>query len=133
MLYGYKRLRFSCGTNDIYKDIAEDNETIFDTSNFKLDSLFSKGKNKKLFGLNDEVKKPKGLETCVINRRLNFENYKNCLEPAQIENKINHLEKQRFSSEKHNVFTEGINNTGLSSNDDKRMQPIDSTETYATE
>ena len=81
--------------------------------------------------MNDEDKKPKGLETCVINRRLNFQNYKNCLEPAQIENKINHLEKQRFGSEKHNAFTEGINNIGLSSNDDKRMQPIDLTETYA--
>ena len=81
--------------------------------------------------MNDEDKKPKGLETCVINRRLNFQNYENCLEPAQIENKINHLEKQRFASEKHNAFTEGINNIGLSSNDDKRMQPIDLTETYA--
>ena len=72
MLYGYRQLRCSCETNDIYKDIAEDNETRFDTSNFKLDRPFSKGKNKKVFGLNNEDKKPKGSETCVINRRLNF-------------------------------------------------------------
>ena len=30
---------------------------------------------------------------CVINRKLNFENYKNCLEAAKAENKRNHLEK----------------------------------------
>ena len=34
--------------------------------------------------------------------------------------------QQRFKSEKHNIFTEEINNTALSSNDDKRMQSIDS-------
>ena len=36
-----------------------------------------------------------------------------------------------FKSEKHNVFTEEINKIALSSNDDKRMQSIDSIETYA--
>ena len=68
-------------------------------------------------------------------RKFKFEDYKNCLEAAQFENKINHLEKnkidvdglkkdqkefiknnklilkakQRFRSEKHNVFTGEIN------------------------
>ena len=28
---------------------------------------------------------------CVIKRKLKFENYKNCLEVPQLENKINHL------------------------------------------
>ena len=37
----------------------------------------------------------------------------------------------RFKSERHNVFTEEINKIALSSNDDKRMQSIDSIETYA--
>ena len=37
--------------NDIYKDIAEDMETRFDTSNYKLDRPLSKGKNKKAIGL----------------------------------------------------------------------------------
>ena len=81
-----------------------------------------------------------------------FQDYKNCLEAALIENKINHLEKkihvdslkefiknneliiktqQRFKSESHNVFTEEINKIALSSNNDKRMQSIDSIETYA--
>ena len=34
-------------TEDIYKDIAEDVETRFDTSNYELDRLSPKGKNKK--------------------------------------------------------------------------------------
>ena len=39
--------------------------------------------------------------------------------------------QQRFKSERHNVFTEKINKIAVSSNDDKRMQSIDLTETYA--
>ena len=38
-------------TDDIYKDIAEDVETRFDTSNYGLDRLLPKGKNKKVIGL----------------------------------------------------------------------------------
>ena len=74
----------------------------------------------------------------------------------EYENKINHLEKnkidvdsiredqkefiknnkltrktqQRFRSEKLHVFTEEIIKIALSSNDDKRIQSIDSIETY---
>ena len=42
---------------------------------------------------NDEDKKAKGTKKCVIKRKLKFQDYKNCLEAAQIENKINHLQK----------------------------------------
>ena len=38
-------------TNDIYKDIAEDTGTRFDTSNYELDRSLPKGKNKKVIGL----------------------------------------------------------------------------------
>ena len=38
-------------TDDIYKDVAEDIETRFDTSNYKLDKPLRKGKNKKVIGL----------------------------------------------------------------------------------
>ena len=38
-------------TSDIYKDIAKDVETKFDTSNYKLDWPFLKEKNKKVNGL----------------------------------------------------------------------------------
>ena len=38
-------------TDDIYKDVAEDIETRFDTSNYKLDKPLPKGKKKKVIGL----------------------------------------------------------------------------------
>ena len=37
---------------------------------------------------NNEDKKAKGTKKCVIKRKLKFENYKNCLEATQLENKI---------------------------------------------
>ena len=96
-----------------------------------------------------EDKKTKGTKKCVIKRNVKYEVYKNCLETNQLGNKIYHLEIgidclkkdhknskkmrncQRFKSERHNDFTEEINKIALSSNDDKRMQSIDSIETYA--
>ena len=89
-----------------------------------------------------------GTKKCVIKRKLKYENYKNCLEVIQLENKINHLEnhkkitwsnksilktQQRLKSERHNVFTEEISKIVLSSNDNKKMKSIDSIETYAYE
>ena len=100
---------------------------------------------------NSEDKKVKGTKKCVIKRKLKFEIY-NILEATQLENKMSYLEKnkinivlkkiirknksilktqQRFKSARHNVCTEEINKTASSSNDDKRMQSIDSIETYA--
>ena len=38
-------------TDDIYKDIAEDVETRFDTSNYELERPLPKGKNKKVIAL----------------------------------------------------------------------------------
>ena len=38
-------------TGDIYKDIEEDVETSFDTSNYELDRLLPKGENKNVIGL----------------------------------------------------------------------------------
>ena len=39
-----------------------------------------------------KIKKQKARKVCK-KRKLKFENYKNCLKPTQLENKINHLEK----------------------------------------
>ena len=33
---------------------------------------------------------------CVIKRKLKFENYENCLEATQLENKINYLEENKI-------------------------------------
>ena len=43
---------------------------------------------------NGEDKKGKCRKKCAIKRKLKFENYKNCLEATQFDNKINHLEKK---------------------------------------
>ena len=110
--------------DDIYKDIAEDVDTRFDTSNFEIDRPLPKGENKKVIGLmknelggqimkefvglraktysylkdnNDEDKKAKGTKKCVIKRKLKFENYKNCLEATLLQNKINYLKKNKIN------------------------------------
>ena len=110
-------------TDDIYKDIAEDVETTFNTSNYELDRLLPKGKNKKVIGLmqvelgrkimikfvgtrektnsyltddDSEDKKAKGTKNRVIKRTLRFENYEKCLEATQLENKINQIEKNKI-------------------------------------
>ena len=44
---------------------------------------------------NDEDKKAKGTKKYVIKRKLKFQDYKNCLEEAQIERKINYLRKKK--------------------------------------
>ena len=44
-------------TDDIYKDIAEDVETNFETSNYELDRPFRMGKNEKVIGImKDELR-----------------------------------------------------------------------------
>ena len=106
---------------------------------------------------NNKDEKAKATKMCVIKKIYKFQDYKNCLEAVQIENKIRNLEvnktdvdsikedekefiknnklilktQQRFRSENHNVFTEDINKIALSSNDDKRMQSIGLIEIYA--
>ena len=103
-----------------------------------------------------KIKKAKGTKKCVKKRKLKFENYKNCFEATQLDNKVKYLEKneinidslknvhkeftkdnklilktqERFKSERHIVFTEEINKIALSLNYDKRIQSNDSIETY---
>ena len=49
---------------------------------------------------NDKVKKKKkGTKACVIKRTLKFQDYKNCLNSAKIECKINHLEQNEIGVE----------------------------------
>ena len=101
-----------------------------------------------------EDKKSKRYKKMFHKKTLKFEKYKNCLESTQLENKISYLEENKINinnlqknyeefirnnksilktpqSERHNVFTEEINKIALSSNDDKRMQLIDSIKAYA--
>ena len=45
----------------------------------------------------------------VIKRNLKFRDYKNCLEAAQIENKINYLEKNKIHVDSPKEFIKKIN------------------------
>ena len=46
-----KNMKKNMQKDDIYKDIAEDTETRFGTSNFEINKKLPKGKNKKVIGL----------------------------------------------------------------------------------
>ena len=93
-------------TEDFFKDIANDVEKRFDTSNYEVNRPLPTGKNKKVIGLmKDELggkimtefvalrpktysyltddckedKKAKGTKKFVIKRRIKFNDYKDCL------------------------------------------------------
>ena len=44
-----------------------------------------------------EEKKSNDIKMCPIKSKLKFKNYKNCLEAAQLDNKINYLEKNKIN------------------------------------
>ena len=139
-------------TEDFYKDIADDVEKRFDTSNYEFNRPLPTGKNKKVIGLmKDELrgkittefvalkprtysylmddggrdKKANGIKKCVIKRRLKF-NYKDCL----LNHEIILKPQQKFKSERHDVYTEEVNKIALSSIDDKRLQTFDRITSY---
>ena len=140
-------------TEDFYKDIANDVEKRFDTSNYECDRPLPTGKNKKVIGLRkDELggrvitelvalrpktysyltddckedKKAKGTKKCVIKRMIKFDDYKNCL----LNGEVILESQQRFISKGHDVYTENINKIALSSNDDKRIVSSDKITSY---
>ena len=55
-----------------------------------------------------------------------FENYKGCLFNGDVILKL----QQRFKSDYHKTYTEEVNKTALSSNDEKRLQIFDRIEAY---
>ena len=90
-------------------------QTKLDSLNYELGRPLPKGKNKKVTGLirdelggkimnnllglraktysyltdiNGEDKKAKDTKKCLMKRKVKFENYKNCLEAAQVESKM---------------------------------------------
>ena len=134
-------------TEDFYKDIANDVEKRFDTSNYERDRPLPTGKNKKVIGLMkdklggrvitdfvalrpktyayltddcNEDKKAKGTKKCVIKRMIKFDDYKNCLLNGEVILKS----QERFIIKRHDVYTENINKIALSSNEDKRISKL---------
>ena len=49
--------------------------------------------------LKDSSGEDKKSKKCAIKRKLKFEDFKNCLEAAQIENKINHSKKNNINED----------------------------------
>ena len=139
-------------TEDFYEDIGDDVERQFDASNYDENKtgkrLLPIGINKKLicffkhelgarimkefcalrpktyaYLMEDdcEKKKAKVTKKTIIKRRLMFKNYKDCL----LNNTVILRLQQRFKSDHHEVYTEEVNKTALSSNDGKRLQSFD--------
>ena len=121
-------------TEDFYKDISENVIERFDTSNYIHDRPLPIGVNKKVrpkaysYNIEDnvELKKAKATKKCIINKMLNFNDYKNCL----FDNVKVLRSQQRFKSENHSMYTENINKIALSCNDDKRFVATDGIESY---
>ena len=78
--------------------------------------------------LNDDSanEKVKEANKSVIKRELLFRNYADCL----FKDKTLIKSQQRFKSGYHNVYTEQINKTDESSNDDKELQTFNKVTTY---
>ena len=140
-------------TEDFYKDISEDVNKKFDTSNFVHNRPLPIGVNKKVLGVvkdelaggiikefvalkpkaysyktedGIELKKANGTKKCIIDKMLSFEDYKNCL----LNNGKVLRSQQRFRSEDHNVYTENINKIALNCDDDKRFVAKNGIENY---
>ena len=73
-----------------------------------------------------EVKKSKWTKKCVIKRELMFKSCTDCLFNDKIIVKL----QQRFKNDHHKVYTEEVNETALSNNDDKTLQTHDNIKTY---
>ena len=117
-------------TEDFYKDIANDVEKGFDTSNYEVNRALPIGKNKKVIGLmKDELGGKIMTEFVALSPKTYSyltDDYKDCL----LNNKIVLKSQQRFKSERHDVYTEEINKIALCSNDDKRLQTFDRITSY---
>ena len=72
------------------------------------------------------IKKGKGTKKCVIQRRLMYDNFTDCL----FNNKIILKSQRRFKSDYHEVYTDEVNKITISSNDDKILQTLDRVTTY---
>ena len=140
-------------TNDFYKDISDDVDSRFDTSNYEVKIPLPKGKNKKVIGLmKDELggeiisefialrpktysyltdndkkdKKAKGTKKCVIKKMIKFDDYKKFL----LNDKVILKSQQMFINNKNDVYTEDVNKIALSNDDDKRIVSPDKISSY---
>ena len=142
-------------TDNFCRDIADNVETWFDTSNYDENDKrpLSIGKNKKVIGMfkdelggkimtefcalrtkayayklddDTEMKKAKGTKKCIVKREITFKNYADALFNDEVIIKS----QQRFRSDHDKVYTEEVNKIALSSNGNKRIETFDKATTY---
>ena len=130
-------------TDDFYKDIANDVESRFGTSDYVPNRPLPIGKNKKVISqMKDELgggimsefvtlrpkmyaykvessesKKCKGIKKCVVKKTISFEDCKACLFSGE----ASYRSQLMFRSSKHEVKTLEVNKLALSRDDDKRI------------
>ena len=139
-------LCYELETEDFYKDISSDIEAKFDTSAYPKNhpSGIKTGVNKKVIGMmkdecsgeimegfvglraklyatkmhsGEESKKCKGINKVVTKNDIAFDDYKDVLF-----NQTTQMRKMNvIRSYKHNIYTETVNKTALSGDDDKRI------------
>ena len=152
-------LIYEIKTDDFYKDIYEDVESKFDTSEFDKDHPaikdfgFKVGKNKKVIGMfKDETGGKQiiefiGLRSKLYSYRLHEKEHKRCkgVKKSVVAKTITHedyknclLSKKEqlrkmnvIRSHDHNIYTEQINKVALSADDDKRIILADGMQTLA--
>jgi hypothetical protein len=138
-------LMYHIETDDFYKDISEDIEDRFDTSNYpdKHPSGIPTGKNKKVIGMfkdeaggmqitefvglraklysykldGEEKKKCKGINKATTKNHITFEDYKTTL----FSKNPQYRTMNALRSHKHVIYAETINKIALSADDDKRI------------
>ncbi len=148
-------LMYEIETDDFYKDIENDIDSKFDTSDYPEDHKGVKKRvNKKVIGMmKDEMmgieitefvglraklysyktddekveKRCKGVKKSVVKSTISFDDYKNCLfEGTQHMRKMNVIR-----SHKHQIYSETINKVALSRDDNKRNIQTDQINTLA--
>lgn len=150
-------LCYEIQTEDFYKDIIDDVDCLFDTSNIPKEhsSGLPSGVNKKVIGKfkdeaggkiieefvglraklysykmfdgGGEMKKCKGVKKGVVESTISFDDYKRCLFGGGKQ----YRRMNTLRSRKHEIFMEEINKVALSANDDKRVILPDRVNTHA--
>ena len=149
-------LMFQIYTDDFYKDITPNILSKFDTSDYSPNhpSGIPTGVNKKVIGMfkdevagkqithfvglrpklysfkieeDKEVRKCKGIKKNVIKKKLDFDDYVQCLFSGEKE-----MRKMKIiRSEKHDIYSKEVNKVALSNEDDKRETLLDKIKTQA--
>ena len=149
-------LMYQIKTKDFYKDISDDVQDKFDTSDYPPDhkSGILTGVNKKVIGMfkdevagrqithfvglrpklysykvegQQELKKCKGVKKNVVKKSLEFDDYVKCLLTGEKQMRTMKI----IRSEKHNIYSKELNKIALSNLDDKRLVLEDKIHTLA--